>query len=66
MPCINDIQEHRQKIDDASGVPSFGRIFNAMVARSVGRKKTMEDPEAKASMRKGSDNMIKESMISQW
>ena len=32
-------------------VMRFGKLFNAMVSRPVGRKEMMEDPDAKASMR---------------
>ena len=49
MPCVHQDLEHREKFGQ-TGV-RFGKLFNAMVSRPVGRKEMMEDPDAKASMR---------------
>ena len=48
MPCVQQDLEHREKFGQTV---RFGKLFNAMVSRPVGRKEMMEDPDAKASMR---------------
>ena len=50
MPCVHSHQGHRGKLNEG-GSMKFGKMFNAMVSRPVGRKEMMEDPEARASMR---------------
>ena len=49
MPCVHQDLEHREKF--GQGEMRFGKLYNAMVSRPVGRKEMMEDPDAKASMR---------------
>ena len=49
MPCVHQDLEHREKFGQSD--VRFGKLFNAMVSRPVGRKEMMEDPDAKASMR---------------
>ena len=49
MPCVHQDLEHREKF--GQGDVRFGKLFNTMVSRPVGRKEMMEDPDAKASMR---------------
>jgi len=49
MPCVHQDLEHREKFGQTD--VRFGKLFNAMVSRPVGRKEMMEDPDAKASMR---------------
>ena len=49
MPCVHQDLEHREKF--GQGEIRFGKLYNAMVSRPVGRKEMMEDPDAKASMR---------------
>ena len=49
MPCVHQDLEHREKF--GHGEMRFGKLYNAMVSRPVGRKEMMEDPDAKASMR---------------
>ena len=49
MPCVHQDFEHREKFGQS--YMRFGKLFNAMVSRPVGRKEMMEDPDAKASMR---------------
>ena len=47
MPCVHQGFEHREKFGQSD--VKFGKLFS----RPVGRKKMMEDPDAKASMRNG-------------
>jgi len=49
MPCVHQDFEHREKF--GQNEMRFGKLFGAMVSTPVGRKKMMEDPDAKASMR---------------
>ena len=49
MPCVHQDLEHREKF--GQGEMRFGKLYNAMVSRPVGRKEMMEDPDAKASTR---------------
>ena len=49
MPCAHQDFEHREKFGQSD--MRFGKMFNAMVSRPVGRKEMLEDPDAKASMR---------------
>ena len=46
MPCVHQDLEHRKKF--GQGEMRFGKLYNAMVSRPVGRKEMMEDPDAKA------------------
>ena len=45
MPCVHQDLEHREKFGQND--VRFGKLFNAMVSRPVGRKEMMEDPDAK-------------------
>ena len=49
MSCVHQDLEHCKKFGQNDVM--FGKLFNAMVSRPVGRKEMMEDPDAKASMR---------------
>ena len=49
MPCVHQDRGHREKFGQSE--MRFGKLYNAMVSRPVGRKEMMEDPDAKASMR---------------
>ena len=44
MPCVHQDFEHREKFSQSD--MRFGKLFNAMVSRPVGRKEMMEDPDA--------------------
>ena len=49
MPRVHQDPGHREKFSQSE--MRFGKLYNAMVSRPVGRKEMMEDPDAKASMR---------------
>ena len=49
MPCVHQDFEPREKFGQSD--MRFGKMFNAMVSRPVGRKEMMEDPDTKASVR---------------
>ena len=66
IPCMLFAHQdfgHREKV--AQNEMKFGKMYNAMVSRPVGRKEMMEDPDAKASMRNEWLGQHRESMISQ-
>ena len=52
MPCVNQQEHYREKINgDHTGI-NINKLFNTAVARAVGRKEMMENEDARKSMRK--------------
>ena len=52
MPCINQCDERREKIQqDHQGI-NINKMFNTAVARPVARKEMMENEDARKAMRK--------------
>ena len=52
MPCINQCDEHREKIQQNTSGININNMFSTAVARPVARKEMMENDEARRAMRK--------------
>ena len=52
MPCIQQSEHHRDKINTCDGGININKMFNTAVARPVARKEMMENEEARKAMRK--------------
>ena len=52
MPCIQQYDHHRDKINTCDGGININKMFNTAVARPVARKEMMENEDARNAMRK--------------
>lgn len=52
MPCINQHEAHREKLNGETNGSSINKMFNTAFARPVGKKEMMENDDARNSMHK--------------